>query len=133
MYDSRDATSCDDSKKWPPVSDVVASSERCRNEGDARNADSSTSATSVAAPVAVSIARLLTIFSNRATSVVVSGRRNARRPNAMMVSFRQVVPSPVGSQAMKFLRRFASAMTCAAIASLAKKYWSQASAVRLPG
>ena len=68
-------------------------------------------------PVAVIVGPSVTSLSKAATSSVVSGRRKARRPNWMIVSCRQALPSPVGVHFMKFFLRVASAITWVAIMS----------------
>ena len=67
--------------------------------------------------------------SKLATSVSVSGRRNALRPNVRMVSLRH--PAMAGSQDMKWVR-FDPDMTWDAICLAATKYEFQAMSVRLP-
>ena len=79
------------------------------NDGETRNAYRSVCAISVSDPVGVIVGPSLTILSNAAISSVVSARRNALRPNLMIVSCKQVLPSPVGVHAMKFFFRVASA------------------------
>ena len=84
------------------------------NDGDARKAYRIASATSAGCPFGVRLFSLMKLV----TSVSVSGRRNALRPNDLMVSVRQDVWD--ASQAMNLLL-FEPAMTSEAIFSAAER------------
>ena len=84
-------------------------------EGDARNAARIACATWAGVPAGVRLLSRMKLV----TSVVVSGRRNALRPNVWTVVVRQVVVFVVGSQLMNLALLVVFPMTCAAIACAA--------------
>ena len=98
-----------------PIGVAVLSSGSVMNEGDTRNPYRIDSVTSAGVPAGVAMAS----FMKRATSGSVSGRRNALRPNVLIVLVRQVVPAvpaAAGSQVMNLAFIVAFARTVLAIA-----------------
>src|SRR6187549_834042 len=94
---------------------VVLSSGSIRNEGETRNAYRIASLASAA--VGSGVVPVVT-FRKRVTSASVSGRRNAWRPNVLMVFDKHVVPAvpaAAGSQVMNLAFWVAFAMTAFAI------------------
>src|SRR5438874_2646545 len=82
------------------------------NDGDARNAARIACATCAGAPAGVRLLSRMKLV----TSVVVSGRRKALRPNVWTVVVRQVAVFVVGSQLMNLALLVVFPMTWAAVA-----------------
>src|SRR6185436_1556182 len=94
--------------------------------GDARKASRIASATSADVCVWVRLLNRMKLV----TSASVSGRRNALRPNVLMVSVRQLAWA--ASQVMNFAFAVALPMTWVAINPAALRYPFQVTSVRLP-
>ncbi len=96
------------------------------NVGDARNASRIASVTSAGVCAWVRVLNRMKLV----TSASVKGRRYALRPNALIVSVRQVARA--ASQVMNLALLVALAMTWVAIFSAAVRYPFQETSVRLP-
>jgi hypothetical protein len=104
----------------------VASCGTMMKVGDARKASRIASATSADVCVWVRLLNRMKLV----TSASVSGRRNALRPNVLMVSVRQLAWA--ASQVMNFAFAAALPMTWLAINPAALRYPFQVTSVRLP-
>src|SRR4029078_12456700 len=104
----------------------VASCGTMMNVGDARNASRIAQATSEDVCVWVSVLNRMKLV----TSASVSGRRNALRPNVLIVSVRQVAWD--ASHVLNFAFVVALPMTWVAINPAALRYPFQVTSVRLP-